>query len=218
MSEIKNEDQHFAERNALNAEMAQLMGNLSSNTSPIGDWKLARIQESRLMGAPDPYDLNDLVKQRQITRDRINEIEIELKRLDGVEPTEAELLALAKSKKKGEITEFDNSANVNSFIIGGLPMWLSFEQRSRLLRLIDAAEAKGEETYTKNWGGIDYTFPTSQWRAMVNAVEDYAGACQAVTEGHRNNIEALDTIKKVEDYDITIGYPTKINFDTMFNS
>lgn len=218
MSEIKNEDQHFAERNALNAEMAQLMGNLSSNTSPIGDWKLARIQESRLMGAPDPYDLNDLVKQRQITRDRINEIEIELKRLDGVEPTEADLLALAKSKKKGEITEFDNSANVNSFIIGGLPMWLSFEQRSRLIRLVDAAEGKGDETYTKNWGGIDYTFPTSQWRVMVNAVEDYAGACQAVTEGHRNNIEALDTIKKVEDYDITIGYPTKINFDTMFNS
>lgn len=218
MSEIKNEDQHFAERNALNAEMAQLMGNLSSNTSPIGDWKLARIQEARLMGAPDPYDLNTLVKNRQDTRDRINEIEIELKRLDGVEPTEAELLALAKSKKKGEITEFDNSANVNSFIIGGLPMWLSFEQRSRLLRLIDAAEAKGEETYTKNWGGIDYTFTTTQWRAMVNAVEDYAGGCQAVTEAHRSAVEALDTIKKVEDYDITIGYPNKINFDTMFNS
>ena len=135
-----------------------------------------------------------------------------------MEPTEAELLALAKSKKKGEITEFDNSANVNSFIIGGLPMWLSFEQRSRLLRLIDAAEAKGEETYTKNWGGIDYTFTTTQWRAMVNAVEDYAGGCQAVTEAHRIAVEALDTIKKVEDYDITIGYPNKINFDTMFNS
>ena len=218
MSEILNEDQHFDERNALNAEMAQLMGNLSSSASPIGDWKLARIQEARLMGAPDPYDLNTLVKDRQDTRDRINEIEIELKRLDGVEPTEAELLALAKSKKKGEITEFDNSANVNSFIIGGLPMWLSFEQRSRLLRLIDAAEAKGEETYTKNWGGIEYTFTTTQWRAMVNAVEDYAGGCQAVTEAHRSSVEALDTIKKVEDYDITIGYPNKINFDTMFNS
>ena len=218
MSEIMNEDQHFAERSALNAEMAQLMGNLSSISSPIGDWKLSRIQEARLMGAPDPYDLNELVKERQAARDRINEIEIELKRLDGVEPTEAELLALAKSKKKGEITEFDNSTNVNSFIIGGLPMWLSFEQRSRLLRLIDAAEAKGEETYTKNWGGIDYTFTTTQWRAMVNAVEDYAGGCQAVTEAHRSAVEALDTIKKVEDYDITIGYPNKINFDTMFNS
>lgn len=218
MSEIMNEDQHFAERSALNAEMAQLMGNLSSISSPIGDWKLSRIQEARLMGAPDPYDLNELVKERQAARDRINEIEIELKRLDGVEPTEAELLALAKSKKKGEITEFDNSANVNSFIIGGLHMWLSFEQRSRLLRLIDAAEAKGEETYTKNWGGIDYTFTTTQWRAMVNAVEDYAGGCQAVTEAHRSAVEALDTIKKVEDYDITIGYPNKINFDTMFNS
>ena len=53
---------------------------------------------------------------------------------------------------------------------------------------------------------------------MVNAVEDYAGGCQAVTEAHRSAVEALDTIKKVEDYDITIGYPNKINFDTMFNS
>ena len=147
-----NEDQNFDLRNALNAERAQLMSNLAANTSPIGDWKLARIQEARLMGAPDPYDLNDLVKQRQAARDRINEIEIELNRLDGIEPTEAELLALAKSKKNGEITEFDNSANVNSFIIGGIPMWLNFDLRSRLMRSLEVTEAKGETVMEKSFG------------------------------------------------------------------
>ncbi|MBO5550229.1 MAG: DUF4376 domain-containing protein [Prevotella sp.] len=211
-----NEDQNFDLRNALNAERAQLMSNLAANTSSIGDWKLARIQEARLMGAPDPYDLNNLVKQRQIARNRINEIEVELKRLDGIEPTEAELLALAKSKKNGEITEFDNSANVNSFIIGGLPMWLNFDLRSRLMRSLEATEAKGETAMEKSFGGITYSFPTSQWRAMVNAVEGYADQCQRVTEGHRDAVNALTTVKKVEAYDYTQGYPPKINLDTMF--
>ena len=37
-----NEDKDFAKRNALNAEMAQLMSNLSANTSSIGDWKVIK--------------------------------------------------------------------------------------------------------------------------------------------------------------------------------
>lgn len=192
------------------------MSRLAANTSPIGDWKVMKIYEARLRGEDDPYDFEQLAAQRQAARDRLNEIDIELKRLDGIEPTGEELLALAKTKKNGEITEHDNSANVNSFIIGGNPMWLNFDQRSRLMRLVDAAETKGESTFTKNWGGTDYTFPIAQWRVMVNAVEDYAGRCQAVTEGHRTAVEALDTVKKVEDYNFTTGYPEKINFDTIF--
>ena len=211
-----NEDQNFDKRNALNAERAQLMSNLSANTSPIGDWKIARIQEARMMGEPDPYDAVELANQRRAARNRINEIDIELKKLDGIEPTAEELLALAKGKKDGDITAFDNSANVNSFIIGGLPMWLGWELRSRLTASITAAESAGEETLTKPFGGINYTFPTAQWRAMVEAVENYAGRCQAVTEEHRNAVKALTTVKKVENYDYTVGYPPKINFDTMF--
>lgn len=211
-----NEDQNFDLRNALNAERAQLMSNLSANTSPIGDWKVMKIYEARMMGEPDPYDAVELANQRRAARNRINEIEIELKKLNGIEPTAEELLQIAKSKKQSDITEYDNSANVNSFIIGGLPMWLSFELRSRLKASLDAVEAAGQESMTKSFGGIDYPFTTAQWRAMVNAVENYAGQCQKVTEGHRNAVNALTTVKKVEAYDYTVGYPPKINFDTMF--
>ena len=211
-----NEDQNFDLRNALNAERAQLMSNLSANTSPIGDWKIMKIYEARMRGEEDPYNFEELVAQRQAARNRLNDIKVELNRLDGIEPTAEELLQIAKSKKQAEITEHDNSANVNSFIIGGIPMWLNFELRSRLIRAIDAAEANGETTMTKSFGGIDYSFPTSQWRVMVNAVEGYADQCQTVTEGHRNAVNALTTVKKVESYDYTKGYPTKINFDEMF--
>lgn len=77
-----NEDQNFARRNALNAELAQLMGNLSANTSPIGDWKVIKIYEARMEGKPDPYDFDQLAAERQATRNRINEIQHELEELD----------------------------------------------------------------------------------------------------------------------------------------
>lgn len=211
-----NEDQNFDAKNALRAEMAQLMSSLAANTSSIGDWKIMKIYEARMKGEQDPYDFDELTNQRQAARERINDIKIELDRLDGIEPTTAQLLAIAKAKKQTAITEHDNSANVNSFIIGGLPMWLNFELRSRLKASLDAIEAVGGTSMTKSFGGIDYTFTTEQWRMMVNAVENYAGQCQTVTEGHRHAVEALTTVKKVENYDYTTGYPDKINFDTMF--
>lgn len=212
-----NEDQNFDTRNALNAELSQLMSSLSANTSPIGDWKIMKIYEARMKGEQDPYDFDELTRQRQSARERIEDIRIELDRLDGIEPTAAQNLSIAKSRKQTAITDYDNSANVNSFIIGGLPMWLNFELRSRLKASLDAIDAAGGDSMTKNFGGLDYTFPLEQWYAMLNAVENYAGQCQTVTEGHRRAVAALTTVKKVESYDHTTGYPQKINFDTMFN-
>lgn len=76
-----NEDQNFDLKNALRAEMAQLMSNLSANTSSIGDWKVIKIYEARMKGDEDPYDFDTLSARRQAARDRINEIQEELKRL-----------------------------------------------------------------------------------------------------------------------------------------
>ena len=209
------EDKYFNERNALNAEKAQLMSNLAANTSPIGDWKIMKIYEARMRGAEDPYDFDALVLQRQAARDRIQEINVELCKLDGIEPTEAEILAMAKSRKQNDITEYDNSANVNSFIIGGEPMWLNFDQRSRLKASLEAIEADGGTEMTKSFGGKSYTFTTQQWHYMINTVENYASACQTVTEEHRDAVQALESVEDVEAYDYTTGYPAKINFDEM---
>lgn len=211
-----NEELYFDEKNALRAEMSQLMSSLSANTSPIGDWKIMKIYEARMKGEDDPYNFDELTSQRQAARERIDDIKIELARLDGVEPTSEQLLAIAKSKKQTAITDFDNSANVNSFIIGGLPMWLNFELRSRLKASLDAIEAVGGTSMTKSFGGIDYTFSTDQWREMVNVVENYAGQCQTVTESHRLAVKSLTTVADVEAYDYTIGYPENINFDALF--
>ena len=76
-----NEDKNFDKRNALNAELASLMSGLSANTSPIGDWKVIKVYEARMLGKEDPYDMEELVAERQAVRDRINEIQNELKKL-----------------------------------------------------------------------------------------------------------------------------------------
>lgn len=76
------DDKNFAKRNALNAELAQLMSNLSANTSSIGDWKVIKIYEARMEGKEDPYDFDELASLRQATRDRINEVQEALKQLD----------------------------------------------------------------------------------------------------------------------------------------
>lgn len=213
-----NEDQNFSKRNALNAEKASLMSALAANTSSIGDWKVMKIYEARMRGEADPYDFEQLATQRQAARNRINVIGIELAKLDGSTPTPEQLLDIAKAEKQTEITEHDNSANVNSFIIGGVPMWLGFEQRSRLKASLEAIEGAGGTEMTKSFGGIEYTFSCDQWQAMINAVENYAGACQTVTEGHRQVVQVLTTIEAVQQYDHTTGYPPKINFDTYFSA
>lgn len=207
-----NEDQNFSKRNALNAEKAQLMSSLAANTSPIGDWKVMKIYEARMRGEADPYDFEALATQRQEVRNRLNVISIELAKLDGTEPTPTQLLALAKAEKQTAITEHDNSANVNSFTVGGIPMWLNFDQRSRLKATLDAIEGEGGTEMTKSFGGIDYTFTCVQWRSMINAVEVYAGQCQTVTQEHRNAVDVLTTIEKVQQYDFTTGYPPKLSF------
>ncbi|MBE5917534.1 MAG: hypothetical protein E7273_11925 [Pseudobutyrivibrio ruminis] len=56
-------------------QIAELKLQLSSPHSPIGDWKLAKIMEYRLLGYEDPYDLDELAKERQKIRDQINELE-----------------------------------------------------------------------------------------------------------------------------------------------
>lgn len=122
-------------------------------------------------------------------------------------PTDAELLAQAKARKIDEIAEFDASANVNSFTVSGVPMWLNHDQRSRLNDSLNVCQY---ETMTKYFGGKPYTFPVSQWRQMLNDVEQYADACQTVTEAHKAEMMAMETVAEVEAFDVTIGYPQKL--------
>ena len=66
------------EREELEAELRVLRSQLEANTSDVGDWKIIKALEYQLTGRTIPYDIDQLNAERQIIRDRINEIELRL--------------------------------------------------------------------------------------------------------------------------------------------
>lgn len=132
--------------------------------------------------------------------------------MDADLPTEEEILEEAKAKMLAKIAEFNSSANVNAFTVGGNPMWLTFEQRNRLKSSIDAAEAEGRTEMSKSFGGVPFTYAIAVWKQMIAAVENYAGDCQNVTEQHIAAVAAMTTLEEVEAFDYTAGYPNKPAF------
>lgn len=68
-------------RQALEVELADCHLALRSDASEFGDWKVCKSYEYSLVGQEIPYDVNELHAQRQAIRDRIKEIEEELKTL-----------------------------------------------------------------------------------------------------------------------------------------
>jgi hypothetical protein len=69
--------------NALNSEKLTLQSQLNSD-----DYKTQKNSEYRDAGLPYPYDPAELHAKHQAWRDRINEVEEEVKRLEGIEPDE----------------------------------------------------------------------------------------------------------------------------------
>lgn len=66
----------------LEQEIRNLESQLSSNASDIGDWKVAKCMEYQAAGLDMPYDFDELHAKRQEIRDRINEIQEELKDIE----------------------------------------------------------------------------------------------------------------------------------------
>ena len=56
-------------------KIAFLKGLLSSSESPVGDWKVIKIYEARMAYEDDPYNFEELIKNRQLVRDEINRLQ-----------------------------------------------------------------------------------------------------------------------------------------------
>lgn len=64
------------------AKLRCLRSSLLANTSEIGDWKIVKYMEAKLLGNDLPYDIKELNSKRQKVRDRINELEVLIANLE----------------------------------------------------------------------------------------------------------------------------------------
>lgn len=117
-----------------------------------------------------------------------------------------------KQEKLQTITAYDASDAVNSFTLGGVQMWIDFEERTRIRQSIDAYRNVGKTEMTKWFGGKIFTYNLDTWQTMLDKLSVYASEALNVTEQHKAEVSALTTVEDVEAYDITKGYPAKLLF------
>lgn len=161
----------------------------------VGEWTSLRISDNQLfVGRPTEEQL----------------IEWGFSLVEEHVPTQEELLEQARMERLAALDEYDSSDSVNSFTLNGNPMWLDYATRQQLRTSIEAYQAQGIENVTKWFDGVQFTFPTSVWLQMLNALEVYASEALNVTESHRAAINALTSIDDIDEYDFTTGYPKKI--------
>ena len=128
-----------------------------------------------------------------------------------VETPSPDPVILARQLKLADIEDEDNSKE--EFIINGQTMWLGHELRQQLKTSVEAYAASGQETVTKWFNGQEFTFSINIWLQMLIALEIYAAEVLNTTEMHRSRVLALTTAEDIQNYDCTVGYPQKLNFN-----
>ena len=121
-------------------------------------------------------------------------------------------LDVIKEEAIEQITEYDQSEDVNSFTLQGKTMWLPKETRVGLVNSITIEKNAGKKTTVLWFGGEKYELPVDTALQMLSALELYALECYNVTAAHKAAVNALESVEDVVAYDYTQGYPEKLNF------
>lgn len=117
----------------------------------------------------------------------------------------------AKAKKIEEINKYDSSSAVNSFTYSGTDYWLDKATRVGLMNSTTILKEAGETNASLWLGNLHVVLPVDDVIDKLSQLEVYALECYNVTAQHKAAVDALQTIEDVESYDITLGYPTKLD-------
>lgn len=128
------------------------------------------------------------------------------------ELTPEQILANAKRDKKYEINNYDSSSSVNEFYIQDMPVWLDKNTRSGLMLRFNSELAMKKENTTLWYNGISFTLPLNSAIQMLYALEVYASECYDNTQAHLANVDKMETLDAVLEYNYTVGYPDKLHF------
>ena len=124
-----------------------------------------------------------------------------------------EAIAIAVEDKLSQITLYDKSEAVNSFLLNGESHWLDFNLRDRVFQGNERLKLMGRTDTTLWLDGMCIELPIEQAQMLIANIEAYAKDCYNVTERHKAEVKALKTYDEVMAYDITAGYPEKIELN-----
>ena len=140
----------------------------------------------------------------QGTNDQIDDIYYNIQVDFGIESPISKL-DQAKKEAIRKIDEYDTSVNVNSFKLNGVDVWLSKDTRVGLMNSISIQKAAGKEQSVLWFNSICVTVNCDSAIQMLSALELYALDCYNKTAEHKVNVQNLQSIKEVNNYDYKSG-------------
>ena len=125
----------------------------------------------------------------------------------------AAVLSAAKTTMLAEITAYDYSVAVNSFLLNGMEVWLDKATRVGLMNSTTIAKSMGQEKTTLWLGSYQLEVECDKAIQLLSALEMYALECFNVTAAHKKAVSELDNIDGVLTYDYKSGYPDKLKME-----
>lgn len=130
------------------------------------------------------------------------------------EPSEEEVIAALKEQKLHDIVEYSHSDAVDLFTINGVIQgWRTPAERANYLQSLTSAELLGEQEVDFFVGKNFFTLDLHSARLVLARIQRYADASFIVTERKKLELETLQTAEEVIAFDVTSGYPDRLNFD-----
>lgn len=123
------------------------------------------------------------------------------------------VLAAAKTSMLAEITAYDASSSVNSFLLNGMEVWLDKATRVGLMNSTAIAKNMGQEKTNLWLGSYQLEVDCDKAIQLLSALEMYALECFNVTAAHKKAVSELDNIEGVLTYDYKSGYPDKLKME-----
>ena len=125
----------------------------------------------------------------------------------------AAVLSEAKTSMLAEITAYDASSSVNSFLLNGMEVWLDKATRVGLMNSTTIAKSMGQQKTTLWLGSYQLEVDCDKAIQLLSALEMYALECFNVTAAHKKAVSELDNIEGVLTYDYKSGYPDKLKME-----
>lgn len=121
-------------------------------------------------------------------------------------------LVLAKKAKIAEIAAYDTSSAVNSFILNGVPRWLNLDKRQSIAYSAKILKEKGHDSITIWFDTDKVVLPIDDAISLLDTLEVYAKTTNNVTHEHMLTVDCLSDIEEVRNFDVTAGYPRKVDY------
>ena len=141
-----------------------------------------------------------------------DEGEIQKAFIDFTSKMDALKLKQAKVEKIAEITAYDTSSAVNSFILNGVPRWLNLDKRQSIAYSAKILKEKGHDSITIWFDTDKVVLPIDDAISLLDTLEVYAKTTNNVTHEHMLTVDLLSDIEEVHNFDVTAGYPRKVDY------